>query len=1666
MSDFAYTPDAEDEGQGTFSANLPSYMIAAANHSTGNQNQQWYQDNPDASLGQRAYNFIGSSVASAINGFRNTGIAVGNMFSEEQTEYVKTEDMIAGFDEDMSQYYQANRQSADLVGFVASSFIPGMAGVKVFNAGAHALTAAKGGVFGLNMSKGLGILPGARQTLVAEAAQAYATSRTAFSLTNANTVKAVAAGFGENVLQSAAFEVAVAATMFKSPILEDMDVGDLVGNIVTGALVGGVIGGTIDAARSVFAIKKGIKEVDAKLIPATQMSRGAEGTSASDSILITRNDLDTFRRNAPEGVDPVLYGNLVEDKLRAGETEIRAQWGKLAKGDEQVANLLDVATRNDPSQVLAQKVLNLATVENVADASARVSAATKAAMKTGGPDAVGSLQLKYMHTFGDRLGQISDDIPTHYSIADHLPKGQKVEISANGVKYGTKQVDVDFNKVHDALRGTSAENEARHMWAIDPQAPSLSSIMEREIARAKRGVQVKSLVDGKYLRIGANDVAMLGKAYREGFAGQIAIVKEGRSLKDPVTEAVTKGADQVIARGMEPQKLLEYIAQRKDQMASKLGAESLVKGNPDAVLPAIAKRLDVTEDWLTGAAVKPKLEDSIFGMLGNREKWYQRVHANNPNPPDINTLTPWKERQMVGMVYDTARMEGIDTFQMEAMAIVKARQKLQETTNQVAAARTLGDNHALLPEWNNNLLGGADRTGAGPSFISFANGNYGSLASFAEYVGSLVTKWTQGNTQRIADTFASVNNRVVNSPEAATELATIFSKIRAAGSQKYVIDGDQIVLKSYRDHERRLAGMVDEGFDDVVDELPQYIAPQGVDVFLPVNSRDVMEWLKTHVNVNAKRVEDSKIRQGARGLDNNLDAEAIYPPLPSPERFTHHAFVVDESIRDTGHVSMLYGADAAALEKQINVARQQGFTVLTKGDTAAYYRARGEYDYSQGFNENYIDATLARSGASAAHFPVTGTPSEMVQDWMQWHISQENMAVRDAVKLQYSRQLGTLNKQSEAYESIQQSTRTGFFDRFKTQIKNPYQDYVKTMMGVSRQSEYPVWKSLNDTIDRAGSKVWGAISDIFSTKSDVYDTAAVNNIMQQYGLKVAATDAQLQAWVNHPAGQTAVTKFIGNQNALLSALTLRLDPVNALNNAVGSTILTGAEVASVQRAIRSGNSDAVGALSRLMDIQLPGVDDVVRSPAKLIAGAYADILGQGGKALIEKYKGLNVVVDQVQQFRNLLETVTIEGTETAAQLDSKMAKAMAMMKTFADKGEKWTGNKFAEQMNRAVSARIMDKITDVAVQAGVMDAKTANTYINTFVNRTQANVIASQRPQMFQGPLGQAIGLFQSYQFNIMQQLLRHVGEGSGKDALTLLGMQGTVYGASGLPAFQAINTHIIGNASGNKEHTDAYAAINGVLGKSVGDWFTYGLASNIMIHPDLKINLYSRGDISPRSLTIVPTNLADMPIAGAWTRAFQSAKGTLSNVANGGDVWNSILSGVEQQGISRPMKGLAQVLRGLGEGNMSYSASGAGNVIAANDFLSLANIARLSGAKPFDEAVTQDALFRIQAYQSKDKGQRDALGKAIRTVVGNGGTPTSDQMENFMDSYAKIGGTQTEFSKWYMQQLKTATTPQANKIVGSVGSSYAHYMQVIMGGRSYNTPTVRPTLPVESTPE
>jgi hypothetical protein len=434
----------------------------------------------------------------------------------------------------------------------------------------------------------------------------------------------------------------------------------------------------------------------------------------------------------------------------------------------------------------------------------------------------------------------------------------------------------------------------------------------------------------------------------------------------------------------------------------------------------------------------------------------------------------------------------------------------------------------------------------------------------------------------------------------------------------------------------------------------------------------------------------------------------------------------------------------------------------------------------------------------------------------------------------------------------------------------------------------------------------------------------------------------------------------------------------------------------------------------------------------------------------EFYKQHGFISSITDQYDQTLDMLAIRATDGAADLDSKIGMAFSKMKQWGDTGEALTGNRLAEEFNRFVAADVMKQITDIAVKGGIMDTRSQLAYINTFVNRTQGNYLASQRPMLFQGPVGQAIGLFQTYQFNLVQQLLRHVTDSNSKSVATMMMLQGGIYGMNGLPAFNAINTHLVGGAPGNRNNTDMYQAAYSAGGAEGGDWLMYGALSNVggLFHPDLKNNMYTRGDVNPRHLTIVPTSVSEVPIVQATGKVLGNLWEVIGQTAAGGDVGGSILRALEHNGISRPASGMALALEAIGRSDGKViSTSNKDNMLMAHDLLSLNTLVRLAGGKPMDEAITQDALFRINTYKQKDKAARDTLASAIKISTLSGDAPEQEQIEAFANTYARTGGKQTEFAGFMARQSMNVKHSQAEKLRTNMSSPFSIQLQRIMGG-------------------
>ena len=660
-------------------------------------------------------------------------------------------------------------------------------------------------------------------------------------------------------------------------------------------------------------------------------------------------------------------------------------------------------------------------------------------------------------------------------------------------------------------------------------------------------------------------------------------------------------------------------------------------------------------------------------------------------------------------------------------------------------------------------------------------------------------------------------------------------------------------------------------------------------------------------------------------------------------------------------------------------------------------------------NESQVNSALERKGVLGDFFPET-RGENVLEDFVNFHARAEEELIRTGVQVKNRQFFGELQWLSERWQDATTSTMgpRGFF--FQKNVADPFRDYIKTALNISKRSEYPLLDSLNEFVDKVGTQAYKAIDSSIekfkqSEGKDLVSLEQANKLLDDYGLGTPYKTMEEYLVANERMPKNAIKVFFQKANLFLATATLRLDFANSLVNIISTPIMLGTELSAIKQAMGK-NPELIGKLNELTSIKIPGQEAAVPSMTKLIGQAMGNFFGKDKQALLQRYKSNGDIKDVLSLYHEVLEDLSYMPNRDVAGWGSKINAAV-------EKGARITGNTFSEEFTRFISADVMRQLSDPVVAAGKMSVKEQNAYISSFVNRVQGNYISSQRPVLFQGTTGAAIGLFQTYAFNVLQQLFRHMENRNTKTLLTFAGLQTSVYGMNGLPFFDAINQHLIGNAAGNTGHVDAYSALP-MANKELGDWLLYGTASAFPLFGDKMPALYSRGDINPRHLSIVPINPLDVPAIDASIKLVNSVKQFGSSVAKGADLGNSMLFALEHHGWNRPLAGFAQLLAG-------QSTTSKGSLIsAANDLettsmlariperlVEFGGAARLMGAKPMDEAVALSTLYRSRAYEAVDRARIESLGQAVKTKLQSNQAPDAEELEDFMASYVKAGGRQ-----------------------------------------------------------
>lgn len=1639
-------------GEDLRSASVPSYITNADVLNAANQNKSFLDSAFE--VAEDIPKFIGVSVISGLNQLYNIPADVGNLFGADM-ERSDTAEVISSLDSDLGQFYSENKEGADLVGFLLSSAVPGLAGVKILNAGQKSLqTAIKAGKFGEGMSKSLGLLAPNKGKFLNEAVKEVLTNGSAGSILNRNALKSIASGLGQNTYEALAFESAVAATLFNSPVLENQDFGDFVSNVAWGAGLFGIVGGAIDTTKVRYALKNAANQASQEARPWTYIPEIASKSNTYEALSM---DLETIANMASviPSKDPALAARAVVLTQTAESTKntlynrVRKNLAVLTGGDETAADtLFDTLRLMNPQDqqsaligaMQAGRVKSIPSIAKVQDKIADKIALGTATEKEIKAFKELDLQTSYIKLWGEDAGDVITDLPVITTVVDTLKKGDKLVVSPRGVVAGSKnyKFDTKYNigakagekgKSWNPLKADVITTNARYLWAqkLEKFNPTANS----------------------QITVHVNDIPLMEKVLLEVPPEQMQFVK--------FTGLDAKAGEEI---GSD---LLGFIGRRKIQLANKMLVKELKK-TPDDVLKEgskatqveIAAKVNVKSSLLNGelspSTVSEYAAKDVLAMQDHAAVYTQKLVDAGVRTEAQGLVSLTARPQHMRMDYDAAPFKGINNFVAENMVRIKEQQKLYQDGTSRAAAGILGKDYFKFEDINSGrIFAGANPSGAGAGLLSAAGNNYGTLGASVENIGRTTAGVILKAKTRSREVFEPLLIKLANKKEAAIEWSAINARVRNIQGEYGLNEAgdalEPLVLIRWRDKAAKAA--------EAGEQLPKAPRLSNPDMppSIPLRNREVRDLVKAHIEVNGTRTNGLASIRTAQGNQFNRAPDAFYPIPVDPRDYPHFAIVIDESVTTTGHSKTLYAATTEELDAQIRIMRENPhFKVLTKRDAEEYYKARGIFEYEKTISSNYLDTEALRKGVSAPSLPATDS-KKIANDFLNWHLNRETGLVREAVSAKYEVQFEELRRLGEDATNVATSkfSNASLTEFAQDASANPFADYIKTALNVPKTTDYPMWVNLNRGLDDAVSAVYRKIAAVSSSAKTDAELAEIMAIQTRAGIKVAPNyNAEMDLFANATANSGVLSKVVQKANSILATVVLRLDTLNAVNNAISANVLLGAETKAIARGMARGDKEAVGALGDLMKLKVPGVDAFIKSPSKLVSKSIAKFNAFGkDNADMAFYRENGYITGVHDQYKSALDTITYDGKEAISKYGSKLDKLQDSLRDAADKGEVWTGNRLAEEFNRFVAADVMKQMTDPAVAKKLMTSKEQLAYINTFVNRTQGNYLAAQRPMLFQGPIGQAIGLFQTYQFNLLQQLLRHVGEGHAKDSLTLLGLQGTIHGMNGMPAFNAINTNLIGNASGNTEHRDTYDALYGIAGKQAGDWLMYGLASNMMLHPDLKVNLYTRGDINPRHVTLVPTDPSTIPFIQASAKVFGNLYETYKKLGQGGDVSNVLLQGLEHNGISRPLAGLAQTIQGLDNPQQaSYSTSKRGNVIAVNDLMSLNNLARVVGGKPLDEAIALDALYRFKAYGLRDAKKRQLLGESIKSTMLAGQNPSTEQIEGFVQQYVETGGRQEEFNQWFGQLYTTANLSQTSKLQNDLNSPFSQSMQKLMGGK------------------
>jgi hypothetical protein len=1628
-----------------------------------------------------------------VRSFANTGRELGAWVSGNDYKESKAEDWIKEIDSggNMLKYYKEHEMGIESAAVILGSFAPGLLAAKAVKL---ATSAKSLGAFGDFLSN-TAFIQRSEAALVNEGTVARA-------MIESQKVKGIFAGFADQTLQAAAWEVATIATMHANPTLNESSVGELTSNVLHGALFGGAIGGAIEGfvLKGVIGsalVKAEHREGAFKIIK----DMGAGDYLKSDVAVAMLSHMDDMlaAANKLEGPGP-SFGAIASKTADRAQQAASATLAKitptfdLGVQDELLKTLLK--WRSDGSltnEGMYEKLAGLAMIRRVGleDSVNEATMALNANLKAGASE-LGSVLNKKLARAEEQLRVATT--PEAKKAAEEAVTAAKnvlesaTPIEADALHVGAsgftaprylnlktgKESDTVFAHLGDLAKAEdiklSLDGRAIVVGKGAKQHVFEQAPLWEGIGRAAKEVNPQH-VQARYLWA---DMRRDGKLF--DFAADFSGNK-GISVQDiPVMEALYKKFSQFNQDELSKIRI-------KDETGKLLGAnewEGLGAYTKLDVAEALlaAKQRSFSEMIKEGKSA----EEIAIRLNVPAEKLPELLDAGRGKIDDfIRPIEDITSTNHVAIQYDGIRMASTDGNLV--MGMMGAQQRIMmdmERARDYALkffAET-GEDAISAQQFMAPLTAQqADIIGAAPTFFGSRDPNVGTLASWAQNVGAAKDQLQKKLTTTAYEVLAPKITALMKNQEAGTETMLMDNILRRTG-EKYEMYHPNQRVELAPDVERKgakpmtydqaKAAMIRAGVDltgaegffalrnnfkfnqksgqwiyaGTVPEEAGFVSIgnmnsnanlKGKYLAYPLKHKETVDFYAAHETINdARRVH---MRDWNNAVGNHNQADEITKALgvsyaPAIDT-TKHKYVVfvKENIVTPGTSAETHAITAHSQEamqakiKDIQTAFPE-YKAYTKDELKAEFKIRGEYDIQQEMSSNRINDALVRKGILSDLQPDLNI-NNFADNYLRWHGSQIDRMVSNHVELANGQLFAELRHLGNEYTNIATSKVQSTIERFVGKNeKNPFSSYIDVMLNKNPREHFPLWSDINTKSEAFFNAAFAAAPKLFSDAQKgliSYEKASLET--ERLGLgnpyKGSATAQQGQEAFLRASTRLAPSQFaelVRTGNSIVAATQIRLDVFQNLINIASTPILLLAQASNVK----------YQALKELTTVGVPGSNQAVPSGVKVLAQATRDFFSAEKNTLFEEYSKRKFILNQddLKNFHAVQENLARAGEDGkgfAGHISGAVDKTAALL-----------GGNLAENFTRFVTARA----GHLLYEAQGLQGEELWQAVRIFTNRTQGNYIASQRPAVFQGVLGQAVGLFQTYQFNLMQQLFRFVEEGDKRSLAVLGGMQASLFGMQGLPGFNILNTHIVGSAAGNEKHTDLFNMTTNYAGKPIADWLLYGSMSNI-----LNTGLYSRGDINPRQVSILPINPVDWPAITAARKTFENVANVAGQIANGGSVAQSLLFGMEHNGLSRPLSGVAQVIQG-------YSTTSKNTLVSSNDFMSWASLSRIAGSRPLDEAIAMDGMYRKTMYDAVDTDRLKSLGAAVRTTMVGNREPTEEQTTRFQAAYAAAGGSPQRFGAFMVDAMSKANSATANLAVQKLNSPKAQNLFEIMGNK------------------